>query len=73
VNAEELAELLQAGNYLDIPSLVTEFVSKKHHRFPLSQYLFGCQSLAAIIKEKPAEDICAKFGLEVCAHPIPSF
>ena len=48
VNAEELAELLQAGNYLDIPSL----------------YLCGCQSLAAIIKEKPAEEICAKFGLE---------
>ena len=48
VNVEELAELLVAGNFLDIPSL----------------YLYGCQSMASIIKDKNPEEIRAMFGLE---------
>uniref|UniRef100_A0A915DYH4 Skp1-related protein n=1 Tax=Ditylenchus dipsaci TaxID=166011 RepID=A0A915DYH4_9BILA len=48
VPVDQLAELLAAANYLDIKSI----------------YLFGCQTLAALIKGKSPEEIRDIFGLE---------
>jgi len=48
VELEELAEFLVAGNFLDIKSL----------------YLYGCQSMAALIKDKTPEQVREMFGLE---------
>ncbi|KAI1702234.1 skp1 family, dimerization domain-containing protein [Ditylenchus destructor] len=48
VPVDVLADLLTAGNYLDIRSL----------------YLYGCQSMAALIKNKSPEEIRELFGLE---------
>uniref|UniRef100_A0A915DRR1 Skp1-related protein n=1 Tax=Ditylenchus dipsaci TaxID=166011 RepID=A0A915DRR1_9BILA len=48
VPVEEHVELLTAANYLDIKSM----------------YLFGCQCMAALIKDKSPEEIRALFNLE---------
>lgn len=48
VTIEELAELLTAGNFLDLKSM----------------YLYGCQTMAGIIKDKSPEEVRELLGLE---------
>uniref|UniRef100_A0A914I1S6 Skp1-related protein n=1 Tax=Globodera rostochiensis TaxID=31243 RepID=A0A914I1S6_GLORO len=47
VDVEELAELLVAANFLNLQSL----------------YIYGCQSMAALMKEKTPEEIRNLFGI----------
>lgn len=48
VDVAVLAEYLMAGNFLDLRSL----------------YVYGCQSFAALLKEKTADEIREMLGLE---------
>ena len=66
IDVEELAEFLVAGNFLNIPSLVRIVIfACPMTNLQYIQYLFGCQSMAKLIKDKTPEEIRELFGLEV--------